>query len=55
MSVGSAESTSLEFEPRAKDEPMNRADVTELRYTTAIASVTSILQNGRQKGAVGGT
>ena len=46
MSEGSAECTSLEFEPRAENRTMNRADVTELHYITAIANVTSILQNG---------
>ena len=46
MSEGSAECASLEFEPRAENRAMNRADVTELHYITAIANVTSILQNG---------
>ena len=46
MSEESADCTSLEFEFRAKDEIMNRADVTELHYITAIANVTSILQHG---------
>lgn len=46
MSEGSAECTSLEFEPRAENRTMNRADVTELHYITAIANVTSILQHG---------
>ena len=43
---GKCEYTSLEFEPRAEDETMNRADVTELHYITAIANVTSILEHG---------
>ena len=42
----SADCALLEFEPRAEDETMNRADVTELHYITAIANVTSIMQNG---------
>jgi hypothetical protein len=46
LSEGSAECTSLEFEPRAESRIMNRADVRELHYITAIANVTSILQNG---------
>ena len=46
MSEGSAECTSLGFELRAENVTMNRADVKELHYITAIANVTSILQNG---------
>ena len=46
MSEGSAECTSLEFEPCAENRTMNRSDVTELHYITAIANVTSILQHG---------
>lgn len=41
-----ADYTSREFQLRAEDETMNRADVTELHYITAIANVTSILQHG---------
>jgi hypothetical protein len=44
--VENAAYTLPEFEPRAEDETMNRVDVTELHYITAIANVTSILQNG---------
>jgi hypothetical protein len=44
--MGSEDCTSLELAPRAEDETMNRADVTELHYISAIANVTSILQNG---------
>lgn len=46
MSMESAAYTSLEFESRAEHEAMNRADVTELHYITAIANITSILQHG---------
>jgi hypothetical protein len=42
----SAAYTSLEFELRAEDKTMNRADVSELHYIAAIANVTSILQHG---------
>lgn len=46
LSVESGAYTSLEFEFRAEDETMNRANVTELHYITAIANITSILQHG---------
>ena len=46
LSVESGAYTSLEFEFRAEGDKMDRAEVTELHYITAIANVPSILQHG---------